>query len=443
MRRNLIDFPRLAKKVAALFRISRSCRKISFLAHCNRFSSAARSSCRSGGGALDLVLAALVEPASQRRKADAEVHGDLPCVRPLTSTNRTASKLQIPSRTVAAACPMKCSSFLQKSSSTFPRQVHSPHRATAAIESGSQDDDKSTPLFRSAQMIRAILLANATAATLNGRLARVALSARGAPDHRSGQSMGRTAVRPKDQGRTRRSGLPILEIPPDRSLPPRWNGASVSSHPSGEVARRFESAGIRNQSLYGRSGDGPDAGGSSSRRRMSSSRFASVTMAWSFELEDLISQGVDLIGNRHPGRSVPLRAVEYLHLPARWSSAPQRWRRPPAAMMPSSAKCARKAFTDCVLCCTRRARVFSTIASACCSAVLTGSQAVTSGRRAITSPIEARREALMRLVPGVNGRLFSETLAAEGAILCSQKPVNLGLEGHWLKTKKNPDFVRT
>jgi hypothetical protein len=34
-----------------------------------------------------------------------------------------------------------------------------------------------------------------------------------------------------------------------------------------------------------------------------------------------------------------------------------------------------------------------------------------------TSPIEARREALMRLVAGVNGRLFSETLAAEGAIV--------------------------
>jgi hypothetical protein len=36
-----------------------------------------------------------------------------------------------------------------------------------------------------------------------------------------------------------------------------------------------------------------------------------------------------------------------------------------------------------------------------------------------TSPIEAeaRREALMRLVAGVNGILFSETLAAEGAIV--------------------------
>src|SRR5258708_13785323 len=39
--------PSLAKKVAALFRISRSCRKISFSRR-NRFSSAARSSCRSG-----------------------------------------------------------------------------------------------------------------------------------------------------------------------------------------------------------------------------------------------------------------------------------------------------------------------------------------------------------------------------------------------------------
>jgi hypothetical protein len=50
-----------------------------------------------------------------------------------------------------------------------------------------------------------------------------------------------------------------------------------------------------------------------------------------------------------------------------------------------------------------------------------------SGGGRSTSPIEARREALMRLVAGVNGMLFSETLAAE-ARLCSQKPVNLNLE---------------
>ena len=32
-------------------------------------------------------------------------------------------------------------------------------------------------------------------------------------------------------------------------------------------------------------------------------------------------------------------------------------------------------------------------------------------------PLEARREALMRLVDGVDGMLFSEALAAEGAIV--------------------------
>ena len=58
-----------------------------------------------------------------------------------------------------------------------------------------------------------------------------------------------------------------------------------------------------------------------------------------------------------------------------------------------------------------------------------------------TSPIEARREALMRLVAGVNGILFSETLAAEGAIVFA-KACELRPRGHWLKTKK-PDFVRT
>ena len=58
-----------------------------------------------------------------------------------------------------------------------------------------------------------------------------------------------------------------------------------------------------------------------------------------------------------------------------------------------------------------------------------------------TSPIEARREALMRLVAGVNGILFSGTLAAEGAIVFT-KARELRPRGHWLKTKE-PDFVRT
>jgi bifunctional non-homologous end joining protein LigD len=72
-------------------------------------------------------------------------------------------------------------------------------------------------------------------------------------------------------------------------------------------------------------------------------------------------------------------------------------------------------------------------------------------------PIEARRAALMRLVTGVSGILFSEALATEGAVVFA-KACELGLEGivskrkgsfyrsgksrNWLKTK-NPDFVRT
>jgi bifunctional non-homologous end joining protein LigD len=72
-------------------------------------------------------------------------------------------------------------------------------------------------------------------------------------------------------------------------------------------------------------------------------------------------------------------------------------------------------------------------------------------------PLEARREALQRLVAGISGILFSEALGAEGAVVFA-KACLLGLEGivskregsffrcgrsrNWLKTK-NPDFVRT
>jgi bifunctional non-homologous end joining protein LigD len=72
-------------------------------------------------------------------------------------------------------------------------------------------------------------------------------------------------------------------------------------------------------------------------------------------------------------------------------------------------------------------------------------------------PLEARREALARLVMGADGILFSEALAEEGAVVFA-KACELGLEGivskragsfyksgpsrNWLKTK-NPDFVRT
>jgi bifunctional non-homologous end joining protein LigD len=72
-------------------------------------------------------------------------------------------------------------------------------------------------------------------------------------------------------------------------------------------------------------------------------------------------------------------------------------------------------------------------------------------------PIEARREALARLVAGVKGVVFSEAFTAEGAVVF-KKACELGLEGilskrarsrhhsegsrRWLKTK-NTEFVRT
>src|SRR5580693_4909820 len=106
--------PSLAKKVAALFRLSRSCRKISFSRR-NRFSSAARSSCRSGGGA---SISCSRRLSSQRRSVERPTPRSLAislCVRPLTSTNRTASAANsFPNR--RCGLPMKCSSFLQKSS---------------------------------------------------------------------------------------------------------------------------------------------------------------------------------------------------------------------------------------------------------------------------------------------------------------------------------------
>src|SRR5271169_6318554 len=106
--------PSLAKKVAALFRISRSCRKISFSRR-NRFSSAARSSCRSGGGA---SISCSRRLSSQRRSVERPTPRSMAislCVRPLTLTNRTASALNsFPNR--RCGLPMKRSSFLQKSS---------------------------------------------------------------------------------------------------------------------------------------------------------------------------------------------------------------------------------------------------------------------------------------------------------------------------------------
>jgi bifunctional non-homologous end joining protein LigD len=72
-------------------------------------------------------------------------------------------------------------------------------------------------------------------------------------------------------------------------------------------------------------------------------------------------------------------------------------------------------------------------------------------------PLEERRGALARLVHGIEGILFSEALAVEGALVFA-KACEMGLEGivskrrgsryrsgnsrQWLKSK-NPAFVRT
>ena len=71
-------------------------------------------------------------------------------------------------------------------------------------------------------------------------------------------------------------------------------------------------------------------------------------------------------------------------------------------------------------------------------------------------PLEERRDELSRVVAGVDGILFSEALAAEGALVFA-KACELGLEGivskragsrywsgrsrQWLKSK-NPAFLR-
>ena len=51
----------------------------------------------------------------------------------------------------------------------------------------------------------------------------------------------------------------------------------------------------------------------------------------------------------------------------------------------------------------------------------------------VASTFEARREALQRLVAGVDGLLFSEALAAEGAVVFA-KACELGLEGNRVAT---------
>ena len=76
MRRQPHRLPSLAKKVAALFRISRSCRKISFSRR-NRFNSARQDLLPLGRRRFQITLPALVDPSPQRRKADLEILGNL------------------------------------------------------------------------------------------------------------------------------------------------------------------------------------------------------------------------------------------------------------------------------------------------------------------------------------------------------------------------------
>jgi bifunctional non-homologous end joining protein LigD len=54
-------------------------------------------------------------------------------------------------------------------------------------------------------------------------------------------------------------------------------------------------------------------------------------------------------------------------------------------------------------------------------------------------PIEERREALKRLASGASGILFSEALAAEGAVVFA-KACELGLEG--IVSKREGSFYR-
>ena len=55
-------------------------------------------------------------------------------------------------------------------------------------------------------------------------------------------------------------------------------------------------------------------------------------------------------------------------------------------------------------------------------------------------PIEERRSALLQLVVGVNGILFSEALAAEGAVVFA-KACELGLEG--IESKRQGSFYKS
>src|ERR1700721_3339791 len=106
-------------------------------------------------------------------------------------------------------------------------------------------------------MIRAILLANATAATLNGRLASSAFSQGRARS--SFRAIRRTAVAPRTR-RTRSSGLPILEIPPSRSLPPLDWGLGVNPTQAAKWRADLNPPGPETRPFWRAGGGGPAGG---------------------------------------------------------------------------------------------------------------------------------------------------------------------------------------
>ena len=102
---------------------------------------------------------------------------------------------------------------------------------------------------------------------------------------------------------------------------------------------------------------------------------------------------------------------------------------------------------------SRNARIAEAVCSLSAESALIDGQAVEGLRQ---RRIEGRRDALSRLVRGVDGILFSEAFEAEGAIVF-RKACEMGLEGivskragsrywsgnsrYWLKLK-NPAFLR-
>ena len=123
-------------------------------------------------------------------------------------------------------------------------------------------------------MIRAILLASATATTLKGRLARSAVSHDRA--RASLRAIRRTDVAPMTR-RVRSSGLPIFEMRPDRSLPPLEWGLGANPSQAAKWRPDLNPPGSGTSDLMVAAVMAPTPG-IVVRRRMSSSRFASVTI---------------------------------------------------------------------------------------------------------------------------------------------------------------------